>query len=158
MTELKELDWFDVIMQWADEYGIEELDINNEGIPNDKDTLCNLTELDLMGYDIKYIPKEIKYLQKLKSLDLTCASLESIPNEIGNLSELEYLCLGASAQTKDNLDLPESIKNLKNLEYVSLCGNFSKKSIELLLDLPLDFLEITHNHTLTSLPEDFFID
>ena len=158
MTELKELDWFDVIMQWADEYGIEELDINNEGIPNDKDTLCNLTELDLMGYDIKYIPKEIKYLQKLKSLDLTCASLESIPNEIGNLSELEYLCLGASAQTKDNLDLPESIKNLKNLEYVSLCGTFSKKSIELLLDLPLDFLEITHNHTLTSLPEDFFID
>ncbi len=66
---------------------------------------------------------------------------------------MSCLALGSG---EDEIDLPRSIKNLTNLTSLSLCGNFTKKSLELILDLPITFLKIVYNQRLTSLPDDFF--
>jgi len=154
MNNTKSSYWYDAIIQWAEDNDIPELDENNMGIPRDKEKLYNSEEINLLHYDAKNLPKEIKYLRNLDTLDMSFSNLESIPDEIGNLFNLEDLSLGVG---KDNLDLPDSIKKLKKLKYVSLSGNFSNKSIYLLLDLPITYLRITYNDNLLNLPEDFFL-
>lgn len=153
MNNTESSSWFEAIIQWADYYNIDDLDIYNQGIPRDKEKLYNLKELDVSEYDIKHLPKEIGYLTNLETLDLNYCNLESIPDEISNLINLDSLFLGGG---KDTLDLPESIKKLKKLRYVSLYGDFLDKSINLLLDLPITHLEISHNEKLKSFPEEFF--
>lgn len=147
------LNWFENICKWADDNNIKNLDRYKRGIPRNKEKLFALKELDLSEFDITYLPKEIGYLTNLVTLDLSFRRLELIPFEIGNLINLENLSLGTN---NDNLDLPKSIKNLTNLKFISLCGNFSDESINLLLDLPITHLEITYNEVLSSLSEDFF--
>ena len=149
--------WYDGIVRWADFHDIKEVDTNDgeweTGIPRNPQKLLELTDIELECRDIRYIPEEIKYLKKLKTLDLNFARLSSIPSEIGELADLSCLALGSG---EDEIDLPRSIKNLTNLTSLSLCGNFTKKSLELILDLPITFLKIVYNQRLTSLPDDFF--
>lgn len=142
------------IMKWADENDISELDINNSGIPRNEIELLNLEEIDLLGYDLKDLPSEIGILTNLKILNVNYCDLESIPSEISNLYNLEHLELGATCSKI--VELPKSIVKLKNLKSLALNGNFSNNSFELLTELPLEYLQITHNSSLTSLPIDFF--
>jgi len=81
-------------------------------------------KLDLAGYPIGSIPREITELTALKKLDLRCIRLKKIPGFIGKLYSLESLSVGAifpfrCEKGKDIL-LPQKPGNLLNLRHLSL--------------------------------------
>jgi hypothetical protein len=81
--------------------------------------LYSLTDLKLIYWNIKIIPREIGVLQNLKLLDLSCNHIKSIPKEIGQLKNLETLYLGGNKIQS----IPKEIGELHNLKRLHLAAN-----------------------------------
>ncbi len=122
-------DWVQRLWDWADENSIPELTwIDKEehknggywyGLPKNKIELSTFKILNLIGYELKEVSKDISHLINLHKLYLGKNNLHIIPNEIGNLTNLRRLELGGNKLTK----LPQKISNLCNLIELSIWGN-----------------------------------
>ena len=79
----------------------------------------NLVELDLSGFGLTELPKEIENLKNLKKLNLRCNKLTELSKEIKSLKRLEMLDLSRNKLT----EFPKEIVNLKNLKELNLHNN-----------------------------------
>jgi len=127
--------WMQILWDWAERENI-------YNFPVDKDTLLNLTTLDISNKNLTQLPEELSKLIKLKILNvsnnriyqlpysvvklrnltylnLAHNNLTKLPNNIGKLSKLEVLDLEYNKLTK----LPNSISTLKNLTQLKLSYN-----------------------------------
>ena len=87
-------------------------------INGNKDKI-NLTELDLHGLDLQYLPEPLCKLTQLTSLQLTNNKLQSLPDSFGDLRALRQLDL-----TFNQLhSLPDSFGNLTDLRILDLYTN-----------------------------------
>ena len=69
--------WMENLWEWADENEIDE-----EILPRDKETLCEMTKLEIMYYKISTLPPEIGNLTNLKVLSLLDTEIVTLPPEI----------------------------------------------------------------------------
>jgi Leucine-rich repeat (LRR) protein len=90
---------------------IELIHWNIKEIPKEIKFLSQLTHLNLRENLIKKIPKEIKFLTQLTKLDLMDNEIKEIPKEIHFLTQLTYLHLNNNQIN----ELPLEIINLRNL-------------------------------------------
>ena len=79
----------------------------------------SITELDLSGYSIKYLPPDIGQLTNLEKLWLQNNSLTELPSSIGELSKLTDLRLEGNRLNK----LPKEFWRLSSLERLWLNNN-----------------------------------
>ena len=109
------------ILDWADENSIPDLKwIEHDsylkggyykGVPRDKEKLLDLTELNLLGYQLAELPKEIGTLTQLKKLYLSGNKLTELPAGISNLVNLEELYVPGNHLKV----LPKEIGSLRKL-------------------------------------------
>ena len=119
--------------------------------PAHEEMINGVQELDLVGLDLKVLPKEISRFLGLTSLNLEHNELSSLPESFGALTRLTTLNLSHNRLTS----LPKSFGKLSGLTILELNSNR-------LTNLPESFgalirlteLRLDNNH-LTSLPESF---
>ena len=81
--------------------------------------MMQMTELDLVGRRITFIPTQIKLMTKLEVLNLFNNRLRILPKEIGKLTKLTELNLYGNSLTY----VPKEIGKLVNLVDLNLYGN-----------------------------------
>lgn len=102
--------WIDKLWKWADDNNVPDLraGYNNilEGIPRIESDLLSINTLNLSGFELTTIPKELFNLTNIRFLNLSKNKLISIPNEIQNLENLENLTakIGLNRTTMQELD------------------------------------------------------
>lgn len=116
----------------------------------------DLEDLSLTGNNIKKLPN-LDGLLSLKSLDAKRNQIQTFP-ELSQTSNLEHLDLSDNRLE----EIPSQIKHLKNLTRLNLDYNKLKSIADVFHRDPiskkpfaLEHLDLTHNRTLTSLPESF---
>lgn len=85
-----------------------------------KGTISELYSAKLLISDhLKFIPREIGFLQNLERLCMSYGDIKAIPREIGNLQNLRLLNL-----TDNNIkEIPIEVLKLKNLERLDISNN-----------------------------------
>jgi len=102
----------------------------------------NKDSIDLSGFRLKELPKELKNISWLKRLNISFNDLEELPEWLGDLTNIEVLDLRSnklkrlfkgisnlnklySINIRDNCleDMPVEIRGLKNLQYISVGHN-----------------------------------
>lgn len=120
----KESSWVDVIIAWADNNSIPDLewveDSSHEkagfwtGLPRDKNGLLSLTQLNLSDMNLTELPEEISNLTKLELINVSYNNLTKLPLKIGYLSNLKSLDI----RCEKLFCVPDSIIELVNLRYL----------------------------------------
>lgn len=75
--------------------------------------------INLDGWSLEYIPKEIYPLKHIESLSLEFNKIKEIPNELSNLESLKHLYLNYNELES----LPDSFGDLASLETLDLSNN-----------------------------------
>ncbi len=79
----------------------------------------SLIHLKLSNNLIKFLPKEISFLQKLQDLECASNRFTSFPEEIASLKQLRLI----NFDNNKIAEIPESISSLTELFYLSLASN-----------------------------------
>jgi Leucine-rich repeat (LRR) protein len=111
------------IIEKAFQFRETELDLSGWGLeelPREIGKLVWLEKLNLESAGITILPKEIGLLTNLRELNLFDNRLESLPAEIGNLISLEYLDFSSNLHF---IDLPLEFANLTNLQRLDFDDN-----------------------------------
>uniref|UniRef100_A0ACD5X471 Uncharacterized protein n=1 Tax=Avena sativa TaxID=4498 RepID=A0ACD5X471_AVESA len=85
-------------------------------LPREIGALQQLKTLEVQGYPIKELPREIGYLQQLHTLRITNTNMKEVPREIGALQKLETLDMSYSYIR----ELPMEIGNLQQLKSLDM--------------------------------------
>ncbi len=80
--------WIEEIWSWADKFNISE-----SKIPQERNTLLALTELDFSKMGLKEFPSQLCFLKNITTLILSQNKLLKLPKEIINFNTLEILIL-----------------------------------------------------------------
>ncbi len=111
--------------------------------------LESITELELRGFYITFLPESIEILTNLSELDISDNQIESLPEAIGNLTNLSVLYI-SNTQIES---LPEAIGNLTNLSELYINDTQIESLPETIGNLTnLSELDISDNQ-IESLPE-----
>jgi Leucine-rich repeat (LRR) protein len=103
-------------------------DIGLPRLPESFLTLTNLKKLELIHhFRIKAIPAGISNLKKLKELNVIGCDLRSLPKELGALTQLEHLVVTGNYNLRavpDDVAFPLELKGMKSLRDLRLgiCG------------------------------------
>ncbi len=134
--------WYDEFYTWAKQY-------YKEDLVKDKDSLENITQLDICDKNISEIPPQIENLSKLLVLLADCNNIKELPLELFKLKSLTMLSLA-----NNNISvIPDEIEQV-NICYLDISNNpiktlppmiYKKKRIS---DLYL------HNTNIQTIPED----
>ncbi len=156
----QEQDWSDELLEWADENGIEEdeiefineLDLSGcylQEVPDFFEELTNLMSIDLSNNELTELPAFIGELADLECLNISSNPLFAIPEFIGQLTNLTDLNLSKSRL----VEIPEFIGSLVNLTILDLSGNRISELPEFIGNLT-ELRELyLHNNRLTKIPE-----
>jgi Leucine-rich repeat (LRR) protein len=87
--------------------------------PANQAALDQISELNLQGLHLKFLPPEIGNFTSLKKLDLSHNDLQEVPKTIGNLKLLEVLVLNCNSLK----EIPKAIGNLTRLKTLDLSHN-----------------------------------
>ncbi|EHA16768.1 leucine-rich repeat domain-containing protein [Halomonas sp. HAL1] len=134
-------EWMNVLFEWADKIGLEELRWEIQprnrdggfwvGFPRDRKKLINLEGLNINNKGVSEIPKEIANLKKLKKIWFCNNNISEIPKEIFNLSLLEEI----RASENEITILPDEIGKLVNIIIIDLEKNNLKYVSENIIQL-----------------------
>jgi formylglycine-generating enzyme required for sulfatase activity len=106
--------------EWIDDIGVDDKDDYVEGywqgMPQQRNALLELAELQLAGMHLASLSPEIGQLTKLQSLFLGNNQLASLPAEISQLQQLQTLFLSGNSFTS----LPPEIGQLQQLKYINI--------------------------------------
>jgi len=111
-----------------------------------------LTELQLYGIYLDFIPDSIEILNNLTYLNVSHNKLTKLPETIGNLTNLTHLWIDNNKLTK----LPDTIGNLNNLTYLNISyNNLTYLPNEIINLSKLEYIYIKGNK-LTDIPVFIF--
>ena len=112
--------WAELGVDWVLKLESLNLDRNQlTSIPEQIQTLTNLTTLYLDGNELTSLPEQIGLLTNLTILNLESNEITCVPGQIQHLTNLTYLNLDSNELTS----LPEQIQHLTNLITLDLGGN-----------------------------------
>jgi hypothetical protein len=122
-------EWMEVLFEWADQLGLEELRWEQQprnrdggfwvGFPRSRKKLLNLQGLNINDTGATEIPKEIANLKKLKKLWCCNNKIFELPKEIFGIVGLEEVRASGNKISK----LPDEVENLPNLIILDLEEN-----------------------------------
>jgi hypothetical protein len=142
IQENQEYLWMQILWNWAEKENI-------TTFPSDKESLLNLTMLDISHKNLTKLPDELSKLNNLTILNISHNQLTQLPYSIVKLRNLIYL----NISNNNLIRLPKNIGKLHKLEVLDLEENKLIKlpsSISTLTNLTQ--LKLSFNQ-LTTLPE-----
>lgn len=139
--------WYEVFCEWAKPYY--ENKVGSNVIFKDKDTLENITQLDICDENINEIPPQIENLSKLSVVSADCNNIQELPLELFKLKSLTALSL---SNNKISI-IPNEIEQV-NIFYLDISNNPIK-------ELPPIFYKkkrisnlYLHNTNIDTIPKD----
>lgn len=117
--------WMDVLIQWADDNNLKELQDHDAfaykqtGFPRNKNQFLSMDCLHIPDSNISYLPAELGNLKRLNKICLRGNSINKYPKEMCNYKSLILLDL----DNNNIFNLPKEIGNLTSLQKLYLENN-----------------------------------
>ena len=139
--------WYDKFCEWAKQYYLNDEFGNSKFI--DKDSLENITELDICDKNINEIPSQIESLRKLVVVLADCNNIKELPLELFKLKSLAMLSL-----SNNNIsEIPHEIEKV-NIFYLDISNNPIKTLPEIIYKKKRISNLLLHNTNIQNIPED----
>lgn len=140
-------DWYDKFCKWAEQYYLNDEFSNSMII--DKDSLENITQLDICDQNINEIPPQIENLSKLVVVSADCNNIKELPLELFKLKSLAMLSL-----SDNNISaIPHEIEKV-NIFYLNISNNPIKTLPEIIYKKKRISALLLHNTNIQIIPED----
>lgn len=140
-------DWYDKFREWAEKYYFNDEFGNIKFI--DKDSLENITELDICDKNINEIPPQIENLSNLLVVLADCNNIKELPLELFKLKSLAMLSL-----SNNNISaIPNEIEKV-NIFYLDISNNPIKTLPEIIYKKKRISNLLLHNTNIQNIPED----
>ena len=140
-------DWYNKFCQWAEKYYFNDEFGNIKFI--DKDSLENITELNICDKNINEIPPQIGNLKKLVVVLANCNNIKELPLELFKLKSLAMLSLSNNNISK----IPHEIEKV-NIFYLDISNNPIKTLPEIIYKKKRISNLLLHNTNIQVIPED----
>lgn len=140
-------DWYNKFCQWAEKYYFND-EFDNIKIL-DKDSLENITELDICDKNINEIPPQIENLSNLLVVLADCNNIKELPLELFKLKSLSMLSLSNNNISK----IPHEIEKV-NIFYLDISNNPIKNLPEIIYKKKRISNLLLHNTNIQNIPED----
>lgn len=139
--------WYDKFCEWAKQYYLNDEFGNIKFI--DKDSLENITELNICDKNINEIPLQIENLGKLVVVLADCNNIKELPLELFKLKSLAILSL-----SNNNIsEIPHEIEKI-NIFYLDISNNPIKTLPEIIYKKKRISNLLLHNTNIQNIPED----
>ncbi len=139
--------WYDKFCEWAEKYYLNDEFGNSKFI--DKDSLENITELNICDKNINEIPPQIGNLKKLVVVLADCNNIKELPLELFKLKSLAMLSL-----SNNNIsEIPHEIEKI-NIFYLDISNNPIKTLPEIIYKKKRISNLLLHNTNIQNIPED----
>ncbi len=131
--------WMDVLLQWANENNLVELQdldtfaFKQTGFPKNKNQFSSMEYLHLTNSNISYLPPELGKLKNLRAICLDGNSIDNYPKEMCTYKNLIRLDL----DDNNISNFPREIGNLTSLQKIS----FKNNSI---IDFPIEMTKLVN--------------
>lgn len=140
-------DWYNKFCQWAEKYYLNDEFGNIKFI--DKDSLENITELNICDKNINEIPPQIENLSNLLVVLADCNNIKELPLELFKLKSLAMLSL-----SNNNISaIPNEIEKV-NIFYLDISNNPIKTLPEIIYKKKRISNLLLHNTNIQVIPED----
>ena len=140
-------DWYNKFCQWAEKYYLNDEFGNIKFI--DKDSLENITELNICDKNINEIPPQIGNLKKLVVVLANCNNIKELPLELFKLKSLSMLSL-----SNNNIsEIPHEIEKV-NIFYLDISNNPIKTLPEIIYKKKRISNLLLHNTNIQVILED----
>ena len=140
-------DWYNKFCQWAEKYYLNDEFGNIKFI--DKDSLENITELNICDKNINEIPPEIENLSNLLVVLADCNNIKELPLELFKLKSLAMLSL-----SNNNIsEIPHEIEKV-NIFYLDISNNPIKTLPEIIYKKKRISNLLLHNTNIQVILED----
>lgn len=140
-------DWYNKFCQWAEKYYLNDEFGNIKFI--DKDSLENITELNICDKNINEIPSQIENLSNLLVVLADCNNIKELPLELFKLKSLAMLSL-----SNNNIsEIPHEIEKV-NIFYLDISNNPIKNLPEIIYKKKRISNLLLHNTNIQVIPED----
>ena len=140
-------DWYNKFCQWAEKYYLNDEFGNIKFI--DKDSLENITELNICDKNINEIPPQIENLSNLLVVLADCNNIKELPLELFKLKSLAMLSL-----SNNNIsEIPHEIEKV-NIFYLDISNNPIKTLPEIIYKKKRISNLLLHNTNIQVIPED----
>ncbi|MGJ0340612.1 leucine-rich repeat domain-containing protein [Aliarcobacter cryaerophilus] len=140
-------DWYNKFCQWAEKYYLNDEFGNIKFI--DKDSLENITELNICDKNINEIPPQIENLSNLLVVLADCNNIKELPLELFKLKSLAMLSL-----SNNNISaIPNEIEKV-NIFYLDISNNPIKTLPEIIYKKKRISNLLLHNTNIQNIPED----
>ena len=140
-------DWYNKFCEWAEKYYFNDEFGNIKFI--DKDSLENITELNICDKNINEIPPQIENLRKLVVVLANCNNIKELPLELFKLKSLSMLSL-----SNNNISaIPHEIEKV-NIFYLDISNNPIKTLPEIIYKKKRISNLLLHNTNIQNIPED----
>ena len=140
-------DCYNKFCQWAEKYYLTNEFGNNKII--DKDSLENITQLDICDKNINEIPPQIGNLKKLVVVLANCNNIKELPLELFKLKSLSMLSL-----SNNNIsEIPHEIEKV-NIFYLDISNNPIKTLPEIIYKKKRISNLLLHNTNIQNIPEN----
>ena len=140
-------DCYNKFCQWAEKYYLNDEFGNIKFI--DKDSLENITELNICDKNINEIPPEIENLSNLLVVLADCNNIKELPLELFKLKSLAMLSLSNNNISK----IPHEIEKV-NIFYLDISNNPIKTLPEIIYKKKRISNLLLHNTNIQNIPED----
>ena len=140
-------DWYNKFCQWAEKYYFNDEFGNIKFI--DKDSLENITELNICDKNINEIPPQIENLSNLLVVLADCNNIKELPLELFKLKSLAMLSL-----SNNNIsEIPHEIEKV-NIFYLDISNNPIKTLPEIIYKKKRISNLLLHNTNIQVIPEN----
>ncbi|MEN5387866.1 leucine-rich repeat domain-containing protein [Aliarcobacter skirrowii] len=140
-------DWYNKFCQWAEKYYFNDEFGNIKFI--DKDSLENITELDICDKNTNEIPPQIENLSNLLVVLADCNNIKELPLELFKLKSLAMLSL-----SNNNIsEIPHEIEKV-NIFYLDISNNPIKNLPEIIYKKKRISNLLLHNTNIQNIPEN----
>lgn len=140
-------DWYNKFCQWAEKYYLNDEFGNIKFI--DKDSLENITELNICDKNINEIPSQIENLRRLVVVLADCNNIKELPLELFKLKSLSMLSLSNNNISK----IPHEIEKV-NIFYLDISNNPIKTLPEIIYKKKRISNLLLHNTNIQNIPEN----
>ena len=140
-------DWYNKFCQWAEKYYFNDEFGNIKFI--DKDSLENITELNICDKNINEIPPQIENLSNLLVVLADCNNIKELPLDLFKLKSLAMLSL-----SNNNIsEIPHEIEKV-NIFYLDISNNPIKTLPEIIYKKKRISNLLLHNTNIQVIPEN----
>ena len=139
--------WYEEFCKWAKPYY--ENEVGSNVIFKDKDSLENITQLDICDKNINEIPPQIENLSNLLVVLADCNNIKELPLELFKLKSLAMLSL-----SNNNIsEIPHEIEKV-NIFYLDISNNPIKTLPEIIYKKKRISNLLLHNTNIQVIPEN----